>query len=119
MARSWWLRACRGITIRWCATPATTVPSEGLPYLDKVVLRTRRHRQSRTPSYKDLQAGDHHGGLDPVRGSEQGAGRTSASATIRSSAPPTSAGFEGLWFNFHNTVLASHPEVRQAMAIDD
>jgi peptide/nickel transport system substrate-binding protein len=32
--------------------------------------------------------------------------------------PPASAGFEGIFFNFHNVVLASHPEVRQAMAID-
>ena len=31
--------------------------------------------------------------------------------------PPTSAGFEALYFNFHNTVLASHLEVRQAMAM--
>ena len=32
-------------------------------------------------------------------------------------ASPTSAAFEALWFNFHNTMLASHPEVRQAMAM--
>jgi peptide/nickel transport system substrate-binding protein len=31
--------------------------------------------------------------------------------------PPTQNGFEALYFNFHNTVLASHPEVRQAMAM--
>ncbi len=30
--------------------------------------------------------------------------------------PPTSAVFEAMWFNFHNTILASHLEVRQAMA---
>src|SRR5207248_2873006 len=30
---------------------------------------------------------------------------------------PTRAIFEALWFNFHNTILASHPEVRQAMAM--
>ena len=31
--------------------------------------------------------------------------------------PPTSAIFEAMYFNFHNTVLASHLEVRQAMAM--
>ncbi len=30
---------------------------------------------------------------------------------------PTSASFEALYFNFHNTILASHLEVRQAMAM--
>jgi len=29
----------------------------------------------------------------------------------------TSAAFEGMSFNFHNVVLATHPAVRQAMAI--
>jgi peptide/nickel transport system substrate-binding protein len=29
--------------------------------------------------------------------------------------PPTNIDFEALYFNFHNTVLATHPEVRQAM----
>ena len=32
-------------------------------------------------------------------------------------ATPTSSTFEALYFNFHNTVLASHLEVRQAMAM--
>jgi peptide/nickel transport system substrate-binding protein len=31
--------------------------------------------------------------------------------------PPTSASYEALYFNFHNTVLASHLEVRQAIAM--
>ena len=31
--------------------------------------------------------------------------------------PPTQNTFEALYFNFHNTVLASHLEVRQAMAM--
>jgi peptide/nickel transport system substrate-binding protein len=31
--------------------------------------------------------------------------------------PPTSALFEALYFNFHNTVLATHLEVRQAIAM--
>ena len=31
--------------------------------------------------------------------------------------PPTQNSFEALYFNFHNTLLASHPEVRQAMAM--
>ena len=30
--------------------------------------------------------------------------------------PPTNENFETLFFNFHNPVLASHPEVRQAIA---
>jgi peptide/nickel transport system substrate-binding protein len=32
-------------------------------------------------------------------------------------APPTSTTFEAMYFGFHNTILASHPEVRQAMAL--
>jgi ABC-type transport system substrate-binding protein len=31
--------------------------------------------------------------------------------------PPTQSIFEALYFNFHNIVLATHPEVRQAMAM--
>jgi peptide/nickel transport system substrate-binding protein len=31
--------------------------------------------------------------------------------------PPTQNSFEALYFNFHNTVLTTHPEVRQAMAM--
>jgi hypothetical protein len=31
---------------------------------------------------------------------------------------PTSPTFEAMYFDFHNQVLASHLEVRQAMAID-
>ena len=31
--------------------------------------------------------------------------------------PPTSGDFEAMFFNFHNPVLATHLEVRQAMAM--
>ena len=75
---------------------------EGLPYLDKVVFRTSFHLD------KDLQAGT----IDsiPFAPLEEVPHYTLVT-------PLTSASFEALYFNFHNTVLANHPEVRQAMAM--
>ena len=73
------------------------------------------HRRCRTLILKDLQAGTITSGL--VHGCEQGARRTSASTHYTLVTSPTSASFEALFFNFHNTVLASHLEVRQAMAM--
>ncbi|HJT55810.1 MAG TPA: ABC transporter substrate-binding protein [Ktedonobacteraceae bacterium] len=83
---------------------------EGLPYLDKVVFRVVK----RDTILKDLQAGtiDSSYFLDL---SKLQAFRDLTRYTIVTS--PTSANFEALFFNFHNTVLASHPEVRQAMAM--
>ncbi len=84
--------------------------SQGLPYLDKVVLRIVGEEDA---ILKDLQAGsiDSAWFLDVSK--VQAYQRLSGYTLVT---PPTIAGFEALYFNFHNTVLASHPEVRQAMA---
>jgi peptide/nickel transport system substrate-binding protein len=88
--------------------------SEGLPYLDKVVLRTGAADQDAT--LKELQAGTITAARTlSVEASMVQAYRRLSNYTLVT--PPTSGGFEALWFNFHNTVLASHPEVRQAMAM--
>jgi peptide/nickel transport system substrate-binding protein len=83
---------------------------EGLPYLDKVVFRIVADEVT---ILKDLQAGS----LDLTGGdisNLQAYQRLSGYTLVT---PPTSAGFEALYFNFHNTVLASHLEVRQAIAM--
>ncbi len=83
---------------------------EGLPYLDKIIFRP----VDENVVFKDLQAGtiDDAADLDV----------TMAPAYQDLShyllvTPPADAGTEGIYFNFHNTVLASHLEVRQAMAM--
>jgi peptide/nickel transport system substrate-binding protein len=83
---------------------------EGLPYLDKVVFRIANS----DAILKDLQAGsiDSAWFLDPEK--------WQAYQRLKNyilTPTPTSAGFEALYFNFHNIVLASHLEVRQAMAM--
>jgi peptide/nickel transport system substrate-binding protein len=84
---------------------------EGLPYLDKIVFRIV---DGGDIILKDLQAGtiDSAYFLDvsKMQAYQQLHGYTLIT-------PPTSNNFEALYFNFHNTVLASHPEVRQAMAM--
>ena len=87
---------------------------EGLPYLDKVVFRTSAADQDAT--LKELQAG----AITAARTLSVEASMVQAYQRLSNYTlvtPPTSGGFEALWFNFHNTVLASHPEVRQAMAM--
>src|SRR5712691_895167 len=88
--------------------------SEGLPYLDKVVLRTAA--EDPDAILKDLQAGTITSArfLDVDASKVQAYQRFSGYTLVAS---PTSATFEALWFNFHNTILASHLEVRQAMAM--
>src|SRR5437588_1405808 len=87
---------------------------EGLPYLDKVVLRSGAADQDAI--LKDLQAGIITAARSlSVEASMLQAYRRLSNYTLVT--PPTSGGFEALWFNFHNTLLASHPEVRQAMAM--
>jgi ABC-type transport system substrate-binding protein/serine/threonine protein kinase len=83
--------------------------SEGLPYLDKVVFRNA----NTDILLKDLQAGTvtSAGSLDVSKVQDY---QRLAHYTIVT--PPTSASFEAMYFNFHNTVLATHLEVRQAMA---
>ena len=88
--------------------------SEGLPYLDKVVLRSGAADQDAI--LKDLQAGT----ITAVRSLAVDASKVQAYQRLsryRLVTAPTSAGFEAMWFNLHNTVLASHLEVRQAIAM--
>ena len=88
--------------------------SEGLPYLDKVVLRTTA--EDPDAILKDLQVGTITSArfLDLDASKVQAYQRLSGYTLVAS---PTSATFEAMWFNFHNTILASHLEVRQAMAM--
>jgi peptide/nickel transport system substrate-binding protein len=84
--------------------------SEGLPYLDKVVFRS----VEQDARLKDVQAGTSTSGWYLDVSKVQAYQRLSGYRLVTS---PTNAGFEALWFNFHNTILATHPEVRQAMAM--
>jgi peptide/nickel transport system substrate-binding protein len=90
--------------------PRYYLASQGLPYLDKVVFRIAEQ----DAILQDLQAGtiDSSWFLDIRK--MQAYQRLSHYTLVT---PPANAGFEGIFFNFHNTVLASHGEVRQAMAI--
>jgi peptide/nickel transport system substrate-binding protein len=83
---------------------------EGLPYLDKVVFRVA----DADTILKDLEAGsiDSAWFLDVSK--VQAYQRLTHYTLVT---PPTSASFEAMYFNFHNTVLATHLEVRQAMAM--
>jgi peptide/nickel transport system substrate-binding protein len=84
--------------------------SEGLPYLDKLVFRI----VNLDAIPKDLQAGTITSAwfLDP---SNVPAYQRLTNYTLTPTL--TSNQFEALYFNFHNTVLASHLEVRQALAM--
>jgi peptide/nickel transport system substrate-binding protein len=83
--------------------------SEGMPYLDKLVLRI----VDQDEVVKDLQAGT----INSVRLLDF----TKLPLYQRQSnyvlyKTPISSGFEAMYFNFHNSVL-NHLEVRQAMAM--
>jgi len=84
--------------------------SEGLPYLDKVVFRIT----DPDTRFKDLQASsiDSAWFLDVGKGPEYQRLKNYMLTTAS-----TSASFEALGFNLHNTVLAGHLEVRQAIAM--
>jgi peptide/nickel transport system substrate-binding protein len=84
---------------------------EGLPYLDKVVFRVVADEGT---LLKDLQAGSIDSAWPLDENNLLAYQRLSGYRLVTS---PTSDNFEALWFNFHNTVLASHLEVRQAMAM--
>lgn len=86
--------------------------SEGLPYLDKLVFTVI---DSFDLGIKDLQAGslDATGLIFDIHNFQKDQGFKDYTIVY----PPTQSLFEALYFNFHNTVLASHPEVRQAMAM--
>jgi peptide/nickel transport system substrate-binding protein len=88
---------------------------EGLPYLDKVLIHIAPTTES---ILKDLQAGsiDSYDDINSqkVSNNPQVFQRFNY-YTLTSS--PTSAYFLGLFFNFANMVLATHVEVRTAMAM--
>jgi peptide/nickel transport system substrate-binding protein len=90
--------------------------SEGLPYLDKVNIRIVPTPEETV--LKDLQAGsiDSYDDINSqnVSTNPQAFQRFNHYTLISS---PTSAIFLGLFFNFENTVLATHVEVRTAMAM--
>jgi len=95
--------------------PRYYLASEGLPYLDKVII----HIATTTETIlKDLQAGsiDSYDDINALKVSNnpQPFQRFNYYTLISS---PTSATFLGLFFNFENMVLASHVEVRTAMAM--
>jgi len=85
--------------------------SEGLPYLDSVVFRIV---PSQDTILKDLQAGtvDSSWFLDVTKTI---AFQRLSNYTLTKN--PNASNFEAMYFNFHNTVLGKHPEVRQAMAM--
>jgi peptide/nickel transport system substrate-binding protein len=82
---------------------------EGLPYLDKVVFREGPNLPIKV--VLQTQTFDVYG---PVGVPDVTQVRLSGYRLVTS---PTQATFEGMFFNFHNRVLASHLEVRQAMAM--
>jgi len=93
--------------------PRYYLAKEGLPYLDRIVFRIAANPTPGTV-LKDLQAGTITSAPFLVLSKLQAYQRLNGYTLVTS---PTSADFEALFFNFHNTVLASHLEVRQAMAM--
>jgi peptide/nickel transport system substrate-binding protein len=85
--------------------------SEGLPYLDKVIFRIVNDEDT---ILKDLQAGSIDSAYFPDVGKMP---QSQLLTHYTSTTPPTSASVEMMLFNFHNTILASHREVRQAIAL--
>jgi ABC-type transport system substrate-binding protein/serine/threonine protein kinase len=83
---------------------------EGLPYLDKLVIRIANQEAT----LRDLQAGIITSSYPLDAGQVPEFQRLTHYTLVTS---PTDGGYEAMYFNFHNAVLASHPEVRQAMAI--
>lgn len=92
--------------------PRYYLASKGLPYLDKVVFRIL----TADTVLKDLQAKTINstslGSLDEMHLQDY---KRLHSYTLVTA--PSNVWFEALFFNFHNTVLASHLEVRQAIAM--
>lgn len=91
--------------------PRYYLASQGLPYLDRLVFRIAA---SDNTILQDFQAGALDStqlarNLTTIQAYQQLSGSTLVAA-------PTSATFEALFFNFHNTVLATHLEVREAIA---
>lgn len=91
--------------------PRYYLAGQGLPYLDKLVFRIAG---SDATILQDFQAG-------AVDSTQLARNRITLQAyqqinSYRLVTAPTSAQFEALFFNFHNTVLATHLEVREAIA---
>src|SRR5437588_12478850 len=84
--------------------------SEGLPYLNSVVFKIGSDANA---VLRDLQAGsaDSSWFLDIGKAQEY----QNLRGYILTSSPASSS-FEALRFNFHNTILGNHLEVREAMA---
>jgi peptide/nickel transport system substrate-binding protein len=92
--------------------PRYYLTRQGLPYLDKVIIRVEYNLDL---VLKQLQAGSLNAtGFFTTVQNFQAMQRLKDYTLIYT---PTQNTFEGLFFNFHNTVLASHLEVRQAMAM--
>ena len=85
--------------------------SEGLPYLDSVVFRVVT---SQDTILKDLQAGtiDSAWFLDVTKLMTY-----QRLTNYQLTSNPNASNFEAMYFNFHNKILGSHQEVRQAMAM--
>ena len=91
--------------------PRYYLASEGLPHLDKVVFTVN-------PPGNILQKDLQKGSLDAVwYVGLSGLKEYQHLKDYTLIYPLTYTGFEALYFNFHNTVLANHPEVRQAMSM--
>src|SRR5437588_506469 len=82
--------------------------SEGLPYLDKVVFHIV-DIVAQDAILQDLQAGAITSAWSLDVSKVQAYQRLTHYTPVM---PPASANFEAMYFNFHNVVLASHPEVR-------
>src|SRR5262249_46565696 len=89
--------------------PRYYLASKGLPYLERLVFRIADY----DATLKDVQAGSITSAFFLDASTIEPYQRLS-DYTITT--PTTSATFEGLTFNFHNSVLAMHPEVREAIA---
>ena len=88
--------------------PLYYLANKGLPYLDRVVFRVA----SPDTLLKDMQSGSIDSSwlqTTPYQAYQQLSGYSVVTS-------PTSAKYEAFFFNFHNTVLATHLEVRQAIA---
>src|SRR5215471_11681004 len=91
--------------------PKWYLASTGLPYLDKVVFRIVPDQNT---ILKDFQAGtiDSSWFLDVSKALAYQ--KLNGYHVV---ADPNTFSFEGLYFNFHNKILANNQEVRQAMAM--
>jgi peptide/nickel transport system substrate-binding protein len=82
---------------------------EGLPYLDRVVFRLVANENAILKGLETSTITSAWQGHDA-----EAYGRLVGYTLVT---PPTNSNFQAMYFNFHNTVLASHLEVRQAIAM--